>query len=265
MISLKNISQPFWLQFIPAMILGTITMALLLIEVIPLYYLWFTFVMWVLVCGLGIAAGYHRIFSHKTHSLPVWKENIILFFAVFAGQGSSIFWAAIHRGYHHPYADQPKDIHSPVVHGKMKAFVGWYLQIKESSNPINIKFAIDLLRKKNHLWFHKNYKKILWITPLVVALFDWKLALTAFCLVTMIGLIQDNLVNVFGHIKGIVGYRNFDTADHSYNNPIFGYLTWGQAWHNNHHYDPKSFDFGSGVSGKWWELDFSKIFLPLLK
>lgn len=265
MISLKNISQPFWLQFVPAMILGTITIALLLIKVIPLYYLWFTFVMWVLVCGLGIAAGYHRIFSHKTHKLPVWKENIILFFAVFAGQGSSIFWAAIHRGYHHPYSDQPRDIHSPVVYGKMKAFVGWYLQIKESSNPINIKFSIDLLRKKNHLWFHKNYKKILWITPLVVALFDWKLALTGFCLVTMIGLIQDNLVNVFGHSKGIVGYRNFDTDDRSYNNPILAYLTWGQAWHNNHHYDPKSFDFGSGVSGKWWELDFSKIFLPLLK
>jgi len=39
--------------------------------------------MWCMVCGLGVAVGYHRVFSHKTHQLPTWKENIILFFALF--------------------------------------------------------------------------------------------------------------------------------------------------------------------------------------
>jgi stearoyl-CoA desaturase (delta-9 desaturase) len=265
MIDLKNISHSFWLQFVPAMILGSITIVLLSMGIIPLYYLWATFVMWILVCGLGIAVGYHRVFSHRTHQLPRWKENIILFFAVFAGQGSSIFWAALHRGYHHPFADQPKDIHSPVVYGRWGAFVGWYLKITERDNPVSIKYAFDLLKKTNHLWFHKNNKKILWMTPLIISVFDWKLALTGFCLVTMLGLLQDNLVNVFGHSKGVVGYRNFDTKDNSHNNPILGYLTWGQAWHNNHHYKASSYNFGSGVSGKWWEFDPSVIFLPFLK
>jgi fatty-acid desaturase len=114
------------------------------------------------------------------------------------------------------------------------------------------------------MWFHKNYKKILYGVPLLVALFDWRLALTGFGLVTMIGLIQDNTVNVFGHIKGWFSYRNFDTKDNSQNNPILGYLTWGQAWHNNHHHRASAYDFGSGVSGNWWEVDPSKIFLPFL-
>lgn len=263
--NLKKISKSFWFQFIPAMVIGSTTIGLLINGIIPLYYLWFTFIMWMLVCGLGIAVGYHRVFSHRTHKIPTWKENIMLFFAVFAGQGSSIFWAALHRGYHHPYADQPKDIHSPVVYGKLHAFVGWYLDITEFDSTISIKYAVDLVRKKNHLWFHKNYLKILWITPLVVAIFDWKLALTAFWLVTMLGLLQDNTVNVFGHSKGIVGYRNYELKDNSYNNPILGYLTWGQAWHNNHHYRAGSYDFGSGISGKWWEFDPSRIFLPFLR
>jgi stearoyl-CoA desaturase (delta-9 desaturase) len=265
MINNKNISKSFWYQFVPAMILGTITIVLLIIGVIPTSYLIVTFIMWVLVCGLGIAVGYHRIFSHKTHKLPVWKENILLFFATFAGQGASIFWAALHRGYHHPYSDQPADIHSPKVYGKWTAFIGWYFKITEKNNPVNIKYAVDLLRKPNHIWFHKNYLRILWGVPLVVAFFDWRLALTGFCLVTMLGLFQDNLVNVFGHWKGWFGYRNFETRDNSHNNPFLGYLAWGQGWHNNHHKSPGSFDFGSGVSGKWWEIDPCKIFLPFLK
>ena len=265
MIDLTTISKSFWFQFVPAMTIGSFTIALLALGYIPLGYLWVTLVMWALVCGLGIAVGYHRVFSHRTHKLPTWKENIILFFAAFAGQGSSIFWAALHRGYHHPYSDTKRDIHSPVAYSKLHAFVGWYLTISERSSPVSIKYAMDLVRKKNHMWFHKNYMKILWITPLVVAVFDWKLALTGFWLVTMLGLLQDNLVNVFGHTKALIGYRNFDTNDNSQNNPILGYLTWGQAWHNNHHYRASAFDFGTGVSGKWWEFDPCRLFLPFLK
>jgi len=265
MISLKTISKSFWFQFIPAMIFGILTIILLILGIIPLYYLWATLVMWMLVCGLGIAVGYHRVFSHKTHTLPVWKENIILFLATFAGQGGSIFWAAMHRGYHHPHSDTKKDYHSPVAYDKMTAFVGWYLKITETNSPVNLKYAVDLLRKKNHVWFHNHHLKILWVVPLVVALFDWKLALTAFWLVTFIGSLQDNLVNVFGHYKGSIGYRNFETRDNSQNNFILGFLAWGQGWHNNHHYAPASYDFGSGVSGKWYEFDPCRIFTILLR
>lgn len=263
--SFQKISKSFWFQFVPAMILGPLTIYLLFTGVIPLYYLWATFVMWILVCGLGIAVGYHRVFSHRTHKVATWKENIMLFFGIFAGQGSSIFWAALHRGYHHPHSDTDIDIHSPVVHGRLHAFVGWFLTITESNNPVSIKYAIDLLKKPNHVWFHKNSLRILWGVPLLVALVDWKLALTGFWLVTMIGSTQDNLVNVFGHSKGIIGYRNFDTRDNSHNNLFLGYFAWGQGWHNNHHHKAGSFDFGSGVSGKWWEWDPSRIFTFFLK
>jgi fatty-acid desaturase len=262
---LSTISKSFWFQFIPGMVIGVATVILLITSIIPLYYLWATLVMWVLVCGLGIAVGYHRVFSHRIYQLPTWKENLILFFATFAGQGASIFWAAMHRGYHHPHADTLKDFHSPVAYSKTTAFVGWYLKLTNKNNPVNIKYAVDLLKKKNHVWFHNNYHRVLWGTPLVVAVIDWKLALTAFCLVTFIGLLQDNLVNVFGHVKGWIGYRNFETKDNSQNNFILGYLAWGQGWHNNHHYAPASFDFGKGVSGKWWEIDPCIVFKPFLK
>jgi stearoyl-CoA desaturase (delta-9 desaturase) len=260
----KNISRAFWFSFIPINILGLTTIILLFGGIIPLYYLLYTFIGWILVGGLGIAAGYHRVFSHKTHTLPKWKENIILFLAVFAGQGSSIFWVAIHRAYHHAHADTEKDLHSP-IHGIWHAFAGWFYNMTENNPIVNPKYAIDLLRKPNHVWFHNYQQRILWLIPLCVALFDWKLAFTGFFLVTFISFFQENLINVIGHLKFFIGYRNFDTKDNSYNNFILGFLCWGQGWHNNHHNSPSSYDFGTSVSNKWWEFDMSRIFLPLLR
>lgn len=262
---LRNFPKGFYLVYIPLTMLALITVGLLIAGVISPYYLIGSFIMWVLVCGLGIACGYHRVFSHRTHNLPTWKENIILFFAVFAGQGSSVWWVAVHRGLHHRFADQPKDIHSPVVHGIFQSYVGWFMDMTENNLKVNIKYSVDLLRKPNHMWFYKHYLKIIWGVPLVVCLFDWKLAFTCFFLVTGLGLLQDNLINVLGHVKARIGYRNFDTNDNSQNNIIMGYLTWGQGWHNNHHYAPASYDFGKSISGKWWEFDPCTIFLPFLK
>lgn len=262
---MKDISKAFWFQFVPAMTLGSLTIVLLILGIIPLYYLWFTFIMWALVCGLGIAVGYHRVFSHRTHKIPIWKENVMLFFATFAGQGASIFWTALHRGYHHPHADRQEDLHSPVAHGKFNAFIGWQYKITELNNTVSMKYAVDLMKKSNHIWFHRHYLRILWGIPLIIGLINWQFALTAFCLVTMIGSIQDNMVNVFGHVKGLFSYRNFDTDDNSQNNLILGYLAWGQGWHNNHHCHPRSYDFGKGISNKWWEWDPSNIFLPFIR
>jgi len=261
----REISKSFWFQFIPAILLGPFTISLLILGVIPVIYFIPTFIMWMLVSGLGIAVGYHRVFSHKTHELPRWKENIILFLAVFAGQGSSIFWVAIHRGYHHPHADTARDLHSPTVHGVWHAFAGWFKEMTENNPVVNPKYAVDLMRKSNHVWFHNYQQRILWGVSLLVLIIDWKLAFTGIFLVTAICLFQENFINLLGHLKLNSGYRNFDTKDNSYNHPILGFLAWGQGWHNNHHYSPGSYDFGKGVSGKWWEVDTSKIFLPLLK
>jgi stearoyl-CoA desaturase (delta-9 desaturase) len=78
------------------------------------------------------------------------------------------------------------------------------------------------------------------------------------------GVLQDNLVNVYGHTKTFLSYRNYDTKDNSQNNYVLGYLCWGQGWHNNHHHDPKAFDFGRGISHNAREIDLCVMFLPFL-
>ena len=261
----KNISKALWFSFLPLVTLGTIGIVLIILGHIPAYFLIFSVIMWALISGLGIAVGYHRVFSHRTHrQLPKWKENILLFFATFAGQGSPIFWVALHRGYHHPHSDKTKDLHSPVVYGKFHAFMGWFIHNTEANNVVNLKYAVDLLRKRNVVWFHEWHYKLLWAVPLVVAVIDWRLAFALFWIPGALGTVQDNAVNVYGHYKGLFGYRNFDIDDNSHNNVWLGWFGWGQGWHNNHHAYPANYDFGSGTSRRWWEFDPCRLYLPFL-
>lgn len=260
----KNISKYSWFSFVPFLAGAFMTIWLIVTGAIPTIFLLFTLVGWVLISGLGIAVGYHRIFSHNTHpNLPRWKENVILFLGSLGGQGSSITWVAIHRGYHHRWSDRERDLHSP-RHGLYHAFFGWTTDITEANPGFNLKYAGNLLRRTNHLWFHRHQLKILWIVPLILAILDWRVSLTLIVLPVGLSLLQDNLVNIFGHLQGGIGYRNFETADNSHNNIILGYMGWGQGWHNNHHWNPASYDFGNRISGRAWEWDPCRIFLPFL-
>jgi fatty-acid desaturase len=260
----KSISKYSWFGFVPFLIGGLTTVIFLFNKTIDPVYLFATVIGWVLISGLGIAVGYHRVFAHNTHpNLPIWKENLLLFLGALGGQGSSITWATIHRGYHHRWSDTSKDLHSP-RRGLYHAFFGWTTKITENNPQINFKYAANLLRKPNHLWFHRHQLTILWATPLLISIIDWKLSLTLIVLPVSMSLLQDNLVNIFGHLKCGIGYRNWNTSDNSQNNMILGYFGWGQGWHNNHHYQPQCYDFGSGISGKWWEIDPCRIFLIFL-
>lgn len=262
----RNISLYSYFSFIPFLAMMPVIIYLFWTGIIPSIYLFATLIGWILTSGLGIATGYHRIFCHKTHpNLPTWKENVILFWGAMGGQGSSITWTAIHRGYHHRYSDTEKDLHSP-VNGLWHSFFGWTLKVTENSNVINMKSAVDLLRKPNHVWFHKHQLKIQWGVPILLALFNWQLALALFVLPTGISILQDNFVNVFAHRKFFIGYRMFDTGPHdnSHNNLILGLIGWGQGWHHGHHYKPMAFNPGSAVSGNWWEIDTCCIFIPFI-
>jgi fatty-acid desaturase len=209
--------------------------------------------LWVLISGLGIATGFHRVYSHRTHDVKPWLDNTLLALGTLGGQGSSVSWVAVHRGYHHRFSDTPKDLHSP-SNGIWSALVGWYWRM--TPDTINHKYAVELLRRPNHVWVHKHYMHIMW-TVMAATFFLplgwlWWSAL-------FLSLVQDNAVNLFCHLRW-AGYRNFDTKDNSVNVPYLGFLGWGQGWHNNHHEHPSKFLFGV----KWWEVDPCALFLPLL-
>lgn len=217
------------------------------------------FIGWILLAGLGSAITLHRIVSHRAIQVRSYLKPVLLWLASLCLQGSPLGWAAIHRGGHHRHSDTERDPHTPRK-GWLYSYHGWLHDWDTWFNP---KYVVDLLSDPMQLFFARHYIKIILGSYIIIGLIDPTVLLFTFIIPAVYSLHQESLVNLRCHLPG-GGYRNFDTRDDSNNRPLMGYLVWGQAWHNNHHHRPGSFDFGSGISSKWWEFDPSRLFLPLL-
>jgi fatty-acid desaturase len=216
---------------------------------------------YIFIGGLGVAIGLHRWASHRSLELKSFMEPIVIYASLLSCQGHPIWWAAVHRGYHHRHSDTEKDEHSPMIHGKWHAFLGWI--IVHDPKKVNYKYAVDLLKDQSMVITAKYYELIIYITWIVAGLISLEFLLWFFIIPAIFAFHGEGLINTFCHGSG--GYKNFDTNDNSKNIPILGLVFWGNGWHNNHHHKSSSFDFGKSVSGKKNEFDPCTVLLPLIR
>jgi stearoyl-CoA desaturase (delta-9 desaturase) len=252
--------------YLPGVLAGIASLAFLIYNG-DWQWLFSTLIFWILLSGLGIAVGFHRIYSHRCYTnLAPWLDRLLLICGTLAGQGSSLTWVSVHRGYHHPFTDTYRDPHTPVHEGFWYAVMLWYLKVNDKT--INHRYAVNLFRRPFHVFMHKHYTKVLYGFVIGLAVISWliwghfKLVAYGYLIALMISILQDNLVNYFGHAPRW-GYRNFPNdidPTQSSNFWLLGYLGFGQGFHQNHHVYPERFDFGV----KWWEFDPCRLFKPLL-
>ena len=206
---------------------------------------------------IGVTAGLHRYFSHKSFKASKWKERLMLLAATTAGQGQPLFWVALHRGYHHKFADKEEDPHSP-IHGFWHSFFLWMFRLKAES--ISLKSSFELIRNKDVMFCSKRYREIFLIFHAGVALISLEAFLYFSMMACCISLVTYNLTNSINHYRSL-GYTNFQTRDNSTNVPCIWPVVLGECWHNNHHARPGEYYFGQ----KWWELDPAGFFIKLFK
>lgn len=234
-----------WGSIIPLQIIGVYGIYLIATGSAPEWWWIATLAGYVLLAMLGISAGYHRLFCHNGYTVNTITKRILLWLAMVAGQGSPIYWIGVHRGYHHRYADTDKDAHSP-KHGFWHSYILWMFKMRS----ISIKSVARLLKDPDMVFAHRYYQAIFWGSHIAVAVINfqvwlWLMGFAAFITLHCF-LIQTSVT----HIKSI-GYKNYQTKDNSVNVPWLFPFIFGEAWHNNHHGNPRSTNYGR----RWWELD----------
>lgn len=212
----------------------------------------------VLIYGLGVNVGLHRWASHKSVVLNQIAKPFVVYLSIIACQGQPMWWVALHRGYHHRKCDSLEDQHSPIHLGKFHAFIGWIF--KHDPSSVNFRYSANLAREPWIIKTHKYYEVIIWATWIIAGLISLDLLLWMFIIPSIVGLHTEGLVNSLCHGKN--GYANYKTTDQSRNVHLLGYISWGNGWHNNHHYNQGKYNFGGT---KWWEFDPCVIFLPFIK
>jgi len=211
---------------------------------------------------------YHRYFSHRTFRTSRTVQFLFAILGASCVQRGPLWWAAHHRA-HHRHADTVLDPHSPAVTGVLWSHAGWFLTPRA--------FRTDLTRIPDL----RRYPELGWLDrfdivvpfALAGALFGLGTALQryapacatsglqmlvwGFFISTVVLFHATVTINSLAHR---FGRRRFDTRDDSRNNLWLALITFGEGWHNNHHFYPGSVRQGF----RWWEIDLTWYGLKLL-
>jgi len=237
----------------------TINYGISLAEISILFFMY-------LASGLSITAGYHRLFSHRSHSAS-WPLR--LFYAIFgaaAFQNSAIKWCSDHRR-HHLKTDSEEDPYS-IVRGFFWAHMGWVMISEEEQRIENVD---DLQSDPILLWQDKHIFKIGGFAGIILP------GLVGILLIGGVsgflgGLIWGGLLRlvIVHHGTFLInsgahywGKQNYSTKNTSRDSPILSLFTFGEGYHNFHH--TFQADYRNGHKWyhwdptKWWIKFFSMI------
>jgi stearoyl-CoA desaturase (Delta-9 desaturase) len=225
-----------------------------------------------LITALGVEAGLHRYFSHRSFEA---SEPVKVFLGVagsMAAQGPIVFWVANHR-LHHAYADTDRDPHSPRPQGSglsgrltglWHGHVGWLFRVNKTDWS---KHTRDWLSDRRVMKISVQY---FWLVLLGILISGVVGGLATQSVHGVIGgmlwgglariFVLDHAtwaVNSLGHT---VGNREFKLRDDSRNIGALAPPTMGGSWHNNHHARPAL----AQTRRHWWQLDLAGEFIRLL-
>jgi stearoyl-CoA desaturase (delta-9 desaturase) len=225
--------------------------------------------------GLGITVGFHRLLTHRSFKTSAWLRGLLGVLGTMAVEGPVISWVADHRK-HHAYADRLGDPHSPHVdhgvgwrgalRGLAHAHVGWLFN--HTQRGARERFAPDLLADPVISFVDKTF--VLWSLVGLAIPFGLGMLIGGTVAAGLEGMLWGGAVRIFvlHHVTYSInslchffGRRRFVTDDHSQNLAWLAPLSFGEAWHNNHHAFPTSAIHGIGRR----ELDVSGGLISLLE
>lgn len=197
---------------------------------------------------IAVTAGYHRYFSHRSYRTSRVGQFILAFVCQSTAQRGIIWWAAKHRT-HHKYSDTPLDPHSPLQRGFWFAHVGWIFA--ERVRDADYRLVPDLTKYPELLWLDRQkYLPAILLAVVVVLVAGWPGLFMGFFLSTVLLYHGTFAINSLAHLHG---KQRYVTGDDSRNNWWLALITFGEGWHNNHHFFQSSVRQGF----YWWEIDIT--------
>ncbi len=216
----------------------------------------------------ALTAFYHRYFSHRSFRTSRAVQFGFALIGASCVQRGPLWWAAHHRN-HHRNADTLRDPHSPHVYGFVWSHVGWFLTPRNFRTDLSR--VPDLARFPELRWLDRFDIAV----PVVLAVALYAVGVLLEHVAPQLGTSGAQMLTWVFFVSTIVlfhatvtinslahrfGKRSFDTKDDSRNNVWLALLTFGEGWHNNHHFFP-----GSSRQGfRWWQVDLTWYGLKLM-
>lgn len=217
-------------------------------------------VIFYVMTGLSITAGYHRLFAHKAYDANKFVKFFFLVFGASAFQNSILKWGSDHR-LHHSKVDTESDPYN-INEGFFYAHMGWILLKK--NGEVKTKYAKDMLNDQMIMWQHKYYLLIAvfagFVMPTFIGgyFFDSYIGGFSAALIRVVLLHHCTFfINSLCHYVGTTPYTDTNTAKDSW---FMALLTFGEGYHNFHHFFQT--DYRNGI--RWYQFDPTKWLIVIL-
>lgn len=198
-------------------------------------YILISWVLGYLVSIWGTMAS-HRWLSHRSFTPRPWARWLMFLGMIVESFGRPSHLVAAHR-LHHRYTDSDGDPHSPRHHSFWSLWQGHYTPIT------HLPQMRDFLREPGLRWFDQHYWLLWWSFNLVLALYDWQLALIFCPVIFARSWFLGTVINYWGHGGTDCEPRNLHWT--------LVLLTGGEGLHKGHHSDPGNIRFGDWDFTGW--------------
>ena len=220
---------------------------------------WTFFGIFLVLNGIGIGSGYHRLWSHRTYDAHPALKWLLAIMGGMSLQNSIIVWSARHRVHHRDVDNNDKDPYS-IGRGFWFAHIGWMLR-NYKSGEVDYSVVRDLQRDPVAAWQHRWYWTLVWTTNAAVPVFvGWLTGdiIGMFLLAGVARLVVNHhvtfFINSLAHMWGKQPYSDENTARDQH---FLALITYGEGYHNYHHQFQT--DYRCGI--RWWHLDINKWFI----
>ncbi|PAV20367.1 delta 9-fatty acid desaturase [Pyrrhoderma noxium] len=208
--------------------------------------------------GLGITAGYHRLWAHRSYNASKPLEYFLAAAGTGAVEGSIKWWCRGHRA-HHRYTDTELDPYN-AHRGFWWSHIGWML-VKPRIKP-GVADVSDLSKSSVVRWQHRWYVPLILcmgfgVPTLIPGLLwnDW-LGGFVFAGAARLTFVHHSTfcVNSLAHW---LGETPFDDKHTPRDHMITAFVTIGEGYHNFHHQFPM--DYRNAI--RWYQYDPTKWFI----
>lgn len=227
-------------------------------------WIWYLFLY--LFSGLGVTAGAHRYFAHKSYKAKLPFRITLMLFNCMSMQNDLLEWCRDHR-VHHKYTETEADPHN-AKRGFFFAHIGWLMMKKHPQIFIKGKnIDISDLRGDPVVMFqHRHYLKLcflfsVFLPTTIPCLFWGESPVVAFFVLFLFRYVMTLhstwFVNSAAHLWGD---RRYDGTINPSDNRFVCFAAIGEGWHNYHHTFP--YDYATSEWGP--RLNMTTIIIDLM-
>jgi fatty-acid desaturase len=193
---------------------------------------------------LGHSVGFHRRLIHRSFQCPLWLEHILVWFGTLVGMSGPHWIIRTHDL--RDWAQRRSDCHPYLSHGMpMLKDAWWQMHCRlELENPP----AFDLGRNGRDRFYRFLEATWMWQQlPVALVLYaagGWGFVVWGVCARVAISVHGHWFVGHLAHNRGPQHWIVRDAGVQAHDVPWAGFVTMGEAWHNNHHAFPGSARIG---------------------